>query len=190
MPFDHEHPAIPEIPIAAIHIGDRFRRDLGDIDSLAANIAEVGLLHAIVVAPDYRLIAGARRLHALRKLGRTHVPVRIVPIDDIVRGEFAENVNRKDFTPSEMVAIGEAIEPLLRAQAKERQAAAGPTTGKGKKKALRGTSPTPVGPAITSPATAGWTARPTRRRRRSSRPPSASPSGSDRWSTRWTSRAG
>jgi hypothetical protein len=47
--------------------------------------------------------------------------VRVIPIDNIVRGEFAENVNRKDFAPSEMVAIGRAVEPLLRAQAKERQ---------------------------------------------------------------------
>jgi hypothetical protein len=127
-------PGVAELPLEAIRVEGRFRRELGDIDSLAANIAEVGLLHPIVVTPDYRLIAGARRLRAMRKLDRTRVPVRIVPIDDIVRGEFAENVNRKDFTPSEMVAIGEAIEPLMRERARERQAAAGPASGKGKKK--------------------------------------------------------
>jgi ParB-like nuclease domain len=64
MPFDHEQPGIAEIPIATIHIGDRFRRELGDIASLAASIADVGLLHPIVVAPDYHLIAGARRLRS------------------------------------------------------------------------------------------------------------------------------
>jgi hypothetical protein len=58
--------------------------------------------------------------------------------------EFAENVDRDDFTPSEMVAIGEAVEPLLRAQAKERQAAAGPTTGKGKKASASGKFPEAV----------------------------------------------
>ncbi len=41
-----------------------------------------------------------RRLEAMRKLGRTHVPVRMVPIDDIVRGEFDENAVRADFLPS------------------------------------------------------------------------------------------
>lgn len=40
-----------------------------------------------------------------------------------MRGEFAENVDRDDFAPSEMVAIDEALEPLVRTQAKERQQA-------------------------------------------------------------------
>lgn len=121
MPFDHEQPAVSELPIQAIRVEGRFRRELGDIASLAASIAENGLFHPVVVTPDYRLIAGERRLRAMRTLGRTHVPVRVIPIDDIVRGEFAENVHRKDFTLSEMVAIGRAVEPLLKAQAKERQ---------------------------------------------------------------------
>ena len=69
-------------------------------------------------------------MHAMRKLGRTHVPAHIVPIDNIVRGEFAENVERDDFTPSEMVDIGRAVEPLLREQAKERKREGGRNGGK------------------------------------------------------------
>jgi N6-adenosine-specific RNA methylase IME4 len=42
-------------------------------------------------------------------------------LDAIVRGEFAENAVRKALTPSEMVSIAAAIEPLERAKAKERQ---------------------------------------------------------------------
>ena len=76
MPFDNEQPAVSDLPIAAIRVEGRFRRALGDIASLADSIAEVGLLHPIVVTPDHRLIAGARRLHAMRKLGRTHVPAQ------------------------------------------------------------------------------------------------------------------
>jgi N6-adenosine-specific RNA methylase IME4 len=38
-----------------------------------------------------------------------------------VRGELAENVHRKDFVPSEMVAIAAAIEPIERELAKQRQ---------------------------------------------------------------------
>lgn len=130
MPFDHEQPAVAELSIESIRVEGRFRRELGDIASLAASIADVGLLHPVAVTPDYRLIAGERRLHAMRKLGRTHVPAHIVPIDNIVRGEFAENVERDDFTPSEMVDIGRAVEALLREQAKERKREGGRNGGK------------------------------------------------------------
>jgi len=47
------------IVLSDIVIGARHRKDLGDIAALAASIADVGLLHAIVVTPDNRLIAGA-----------------------------------------------------------------------------------------------------------------------------------
>lgn len=106
--------------IDQIKIGSRYRRDLGDIDALAQSIDEVGLLHPIVVSEDNTLIAGERRLAALRLLGKTEVPVHVVPLRQIVRGEFAENVIRKDFTPSEMVAIAEALEPVELEKARER----------------------------------------------------------------------
>ena len=38
--------------ISAITIGVRHRRDLGDIEGLAASIAEVGLLHPVVITPS------------------------------------------------------------------------------------------------------------------------------------------
>jgi hypothetical protein len=38
---------------------------------------------------------------------------RIVDVASIVEGEFTENQVRKDFTPSERVAIGKAIEELI-----------------------------------------------------------------------------
>jgi N6-adenosine-specific RNA methylase IME4 len=52
-----------------------------------------------------------------------------VDLDAVTRGEFAENAVRKDFTLSEAVAIKRALEPLERAEATKRQAAAG---GKGR----------------------------------------------------------
>src|SRR5262245_48697274 len=77
--------------IADIKIGKRHRKDLGDIDGLASNIAELGfLLHPVVVTPAGKLIAGERRLTACKSLGWTSVPVRVVDLDQIVRGEFAE----------------------------------------------------------------------------------------------------
>jgi N6-adenosine-specific RNA methylase IME4 len=111
------------MPIADIRIGQRHRQDLGDVAGLAASIAALGLLHPIVVQPDGTLIAGERRLRAVKLNGDTDIPVTVVPLDDIVRGEFAENAVRKDFTLSEAVAIKRALEPLEKAAAKERQGA-------------------------------------------------------------------
>jgi ParB family chromosome partitioning protein len=90
--------------LSEITIGTRHRKDMGDIDALAASIRAVGLLHPIVIRPDGPLIAGARRLTAVGRLDWTQVPVRIVDIDSLALGEAAENLERKDFTPSELVA--------------------------------------------------------------------------------------
>jgi len=107
--------------IADIIIGIRHRRDLGDIDSLARSIADVGLLHPIVVRADGVLIAGARRLAACRALGWSEIPVHVVDLERIERGELAENTERKDFLPSEIDAIRRALEPIEKAAAKARQ---------------------------------------------------------------------
>lgn len=107
--------------IQDIVIGERFRQDLGDVDSLARSIAEVGLLHPVVITQDNRLIAGRRRLLACDQLGWTEVPVHIVDLQDIARGELHENTVRKDFLPSEAVAIKKALEPVEHEAAKERQ---------------------------------------------------------------------
>src|SRR6266480_1846941 len=113
--------ATPTKPIAAIKIGNRHRHDLGNVGLLAASIADVGLLHPIVITFDRTLIAGARRIAACRQLGWTNIPVTIVNLDQIVLGEFAENAHHKNFLPSEIGAIRREIEPLEKAVAKERQ---------------------------------------------------------------------
>ncbi len=107
--------------IADIKVGKRHRKVLAKIDELAASIEDVGLLHPIVVTPDNKLVAGRRRLKACRQLGWTEVGVRVVDIEAIVRGERDENVQREDYTPSESVAIAEAVEVLERREAKKRQ---------------------------------------------------------------------
>jgi N6-adenosine-specific RNA methylase IME4 len=67
------------------------------------------------------LIAGERRLAACKKLGWKSVPVTVVNLKEVIRGEFAENAHRKDFLPSEIEAIRRAVLPLEKAAAKERQ---------------------------------------------------------------------
>lgn len=119
--------ALQNRPIAEIRIGHRHRRDLGDVDQLAASIADLGLLQPVVVRPDGQLIAGERRLRAAQLLGWKEIPVSIVDLTEIARGEYAENTLRKNFTLSEAVAIKRALEPLERAAAKERMLAGKPS---------------------------------------------------------------
>lgn len=118
----------------AIKVGSRFRKNLGDVAGLAKSIEEVGLLHPVVVDEGNRLIAGARRIEAFRLLGRDEIPATVVKLDEIVRGEFAENTVRLDFAPSEAVAIAEALEPREREAAEEREREGGKTAGRNRPK--------------------------------------------------------
>jgi|DewCreStandDraft_4_1066084.scaffolds.fasta_scaffold112554_1 ParB family chromosome partitioning protein len=100
-----------EVPCDAIRVVGRHRRDMGELEVLAASIATVGLLHPPVITKDGVLICGERRLLAARDiLGWKTIPVIVIEVPSIVEGEYAENEIRKDFTPSERVAIGRAIE--------------------------------------------------------------------------------
>jgi ParB family chromosome partitioning protein len=119
------------VDVASIHVGERHRKDLGDLDSLVASIREVGLLQPIVVTPDSQLIAGGRRLEAVRRLGWSKVAVRVIDLDNIVLGEQAENRYRKDLNPVEAVAIGRALEELEREKARKRQQEGGRAGGQG-----------------------------------------------------------
>ena len=99
-----------QIPIAQIIVGPRHRQDIGDLEALAASIRDIGLLQPIGITEKKELIFGARRLKVCRDiLGWTCIPMRIIKIDRIIDGEFAENEVRKDFTVSERVAIADAI---------------------------------------------------------------------------------
>jgi ParB family chromosome partitioning protein len=66
------------LAIADIKVGDRIRRDLGDIGALGRNIARLGLLMPIAVTPDGRLLAGLRRLRACQGLGWRSIAVVVV----------------------------------------------------------------------------------------------------------------
>jgi ParB family chromosome partitioning protein len=112
-----------------IRVGSRYRKDLGDLDSLVESIRDLGMLHAILVTPGHELIAGARRLAAAKQVGLQSVPVRIMNnLDDAVgrlKAERDENTCRLDFQPGEAVALGLRLEELERPRAKQRQGRAG-----------------------------------------------------------------
>ena len=101
---------IIEIAIADIVIGKSFRKDMGDIAGLADSIADLGMLQPIGITSDNELVFGSRRVAAYKHLGRSTIKAHVVEIDNILRGTFAENDMRKDFTVPERVAILKAME--------------------------------------------------------------------------------
>ena len=65
--------------IDGIVIGERHRKDLGDLDALAASIGKLGLLQAIGVTKSNELVFGERRLRACadrrsREISRVQEP--------------------------------------------------------------------------------------------------------------------
>ena len=115
---------ISEMSIASISIGERVRKDMGDIAALSASISKHGLLHPPAVTSDGLLIAGHRRILACANLGMNTIPVRIIDVGDLLSAERDENEVRKAFTPSEAVAIARVIEDELKVRAKENYSAA------------------------------------------------------------------
>ena len=86
---------------------DRQRQDLGNIEELAESISRLGLINPIVIDSNNVLVAGERRLTAVRSLGWTSIPVQFA--DDLSEYElqsieFEENVKRKDLTWQEECA--------------------------------------------------------------------------------------
>ncbi|KKL25471.1 hypothetical protein LCGC14_2404970 [marine sediment metagenome] len=101
-----------KIKIDGIKIGDRCRKDVGNISALADSIARNGLLQPIAITPDKRLIDGQRRLMACRDiLNWDEIDVHVVDIEQVIYGELDANTKRKAFTPSEAVAMADDSAP-------------------------------------------------------------------------------
>lgn len=123
-----ENSFVTEIrPIAAITVGHRFRRDLGDLSGLIASIRDIGLLHPPVLAPDGVLLCGARRLAAVQHLGWQKVEVRIQSGVSAglaaVLAEQHENQLRLALAPTEEAALFAELKEILGADARRRQEA-------------------------------------------------------------------
>lgn len=126
---------IKSVNINQVKVNDRHRKDLGDIQSLADSIEQIGLLHPIVITSGNRLIAGERRLAAFKLLNEraekgerakwVYIPATYAEnMEDalnLLKAEQDENTCRKDFAPSEAVAIGLQLEEMERPAAKARQ---------------------------------------------------------------------
>ncbi|MBP3885942.1 MAG: ParB N-terminal domain-containing protein [Olsenella sp.] len=118
------------VDIDKIIVGDRIRRDFGDIQELADDIKQNTLLNALVVTPNgegtYLLIAGERRLRACKMLGYKAVTVNSVGVEDAERAlrmEISENECRKEFTMTERLAYADKLQAIKAAEANARMLA-------------------------------------------------------------------
>lgn len=112
------------INIDQVNVTDRIRKDFGDLQELAEDIKENGLINPPVVTPEYELIAGERRLRALKALGYRQVEVRVMSVKDAehqLNLEISENETRKDFSKKERINYGRQLEQIERLKARKRQ---------------------------------------------------------------------
>src|SRR6266540_4598457 len=99
-----------EIKISDIKIGKRLRKKIGDVSSLAKSIGEIGLLHPIVIKENNELVAGRRRIEAYKTLGKNKIPFTRVNIQNALKGEYDENVEREDFVLEDIKAIYDEVQ--------------------------------------------------------------------------------
>lgn len=109
------------VPVSSIKVANRIRKEFGDIESLAEDIKENGLINPVTLTPDGKLLAGERRLRAVKSLGWENVDARIVEDPDDMKQlsiEISENDNRKEFTFSERREYIGLLHKMFDAQAK------------------------------------------------------------------------
>lgn len=108
---------ITEVRTDRIKIGDRVRKDMGDLSKLKGSMQQMGLLQPIGLNSEYALIWGERRLTAARELGWETIMANVDPsMDDVanaINAEFVENDVRKDFTPSEAVVMSKRFKEIM-----------------------------------------------------------------------------
>jgi ParB-like chromosome segregation protein Spo0J len=148
---------VHQVPIDKIDVTGRIRGSVGDVTTLADSIATIGLLNPLVVTPDLRLVAGERRLEALRKLGRQTAPVTYLDFDSVAKlaiAERDENTERVPFTREEQIRAAMRIEEALKPAARERQRQGAAMGGKRLGSLRQAQHDLPVGPTAQHAAAA------------------------------------
>ncbi len=116
------------IPLNQIDEGERYREDYGDLDELIGSIKSNGLICPIAVhvledssesranGKLYRLCAGGRRFRAHQQMQSETIPAKVYdhPLSELeLRSvELEENLQRKDLTWQEKVALRKKIHDL------------------------------------------------------------------------------
>jgi len=93
------------VPISSIIVGDRARKEMGDLDAIESSMQSRGLISPLAVKRTgdgkFILLAGERRYLVLERNKAETIPVRIFPEEinplEMKSIELAENFYRKDF---------------------------------------------------------------------------------------------
>ena len=99
-----------KIQVSEIIVGKRLRKDVGDLTDLITSISRHGLLNPITLTYENELIAGFRRLEAVKALGWDEIECVKIAVEDRLQQlliEAEENLTRKDFTPEEVEVFDE-----------------------------------------------------------------------------------
>lgn len=100
------------VPIDSIIVGERFRQEYKNMEELCESIREKGLIHYPSIDGDNNLIAGGRRLQALRLLGWSNIPVtrrHFTTPFQLRELELEENLQRENLTWQEEVNLKQEI---------------------------------------------------------------------------------
>jgi ParB family chromosome partitioning protein len=96
---------VRDVAIESIKIKKRVRKDFGDLVPLMNSLKKYGQMNPIVLNSRYELIAGFRRLQALKRLGWTTVRATIVDRNtelEMLELELEENIQRRDLSADEI----------------------------------------------------------------------------------------
>ena len=103
---------VEDFPIKKIKVGERFRKEMGDLNELAESIKQKGVLQPITIGFDHVLVTGERRLRASELAGLSTIPVIIRKIHgelDLREIELIENAQRKDMEWQERARLEKKI---------------------------------------------------------------------------------
>ncbi len=102
-----------KVRVSEIHVRERIRQSVGEISELAESIKKYGLLQPIIIDVNNNLIAGYRRLLAVKSLGWEYVEVKVIDVKnpkERILLEMEENKFREDFTKQEWERSTEFLE--------------------------------------------------------------------------------
>ena len=114
--------------ISEIIVDDRIRKKTGNIKELVDDIKENGQIQPITVRVDgggsHRLVAGFRRLTAMKALGMQQIEAYVISEADeekLLQMEISENEVRESFTRSERMEYIRRLEEIERKKSKSGQ---------------------------------------------------------------------
>lgn len=91
------------------------RSDIGNMHELKESMRRNGLISPITITQNYELLAGYRRLHAAKELGWREIDCHLLNARTKLQKfeiETEENINRKNFSGSEMDRVAYRREEL------------------------------------------------------------------------------